>query len=152
MGLPAPTEATSRVGAAAAVPTWLAPVAVGAGALGLCVLAGLTDSSDRWLPSCPFKESTGLDCPGCGMTRGLRNLAQGDLVQAADHNLLLLVALPFLLVAWLAWLGRDLGLTTARPLTWTWRPLAPVVTGAILGFWALRLVPFAPFDWLASGA
>jgi hypothetical protein len=148
---PTSTAATRPTFAGRPLPTWVAPAAVGVGALGLCVLAGVTDSGDTWLPDCPFKQATGLDCPGCGMTRALRAVAHGDLGTAAGQNLLLVVALPVLLVAWGAWMARDVGLTEARPLSWSWKPLAPVVTGAILGFWVLRLLPLSPFDWLASG-
>jgi hypothetical protein len=148
---PTSTNTGEPVSTGLPLPTWVAPVAVGVGALGLCVLAGVTDSGDTWLPDCPLKTATGLDCPGCGMTRALRAVAHGDLGVAADQNVLLVIALPVLLVAWAAWLVRDLGLTRARPLRWTWKPLTPVLMSLIFGFWVLRLLPFAPFDWLASG-
>ena len=121
------------------------------GALGACVVAGITDSSDTWLPGCPFKEATGIDCPGCGMTRGLRSLAQGDLAAAADHNLLLVVMLPVLVAAWGFWMARSVGFTEARPLRWDWPLLSPLLVGSILGFWVLRALPLEPFTWLASG-
>jgi len=85
------------------------------------------------------------------MTRALRAVTQGDLLLAANQNVLLLIALPVLVVAWIAWLARDVGLTERTPLSWSWKPLTPVLMGLIFGFWALRLLPFAPFDWLASG-
>ncbi|TKC04794.1 DUF2752 domain-containing protein [Pedobacter polaris] len=38
----------------------------------------------QWLKhhllTCPFKASTGLDCPGCGIQRSLLALMQGDLI------------------------------------------------------------------------
>jgi hypothetical protein len=39
----------------------------------------------RWdvlphLPLCMFQNATGLPCPGCGMTRAILRLSQGDLV------------------------------------------------------------------------
>lgn len=34
--------------------------------------------SDYLIP-CPIKESTGFDCPGCGMQRSFLALVQGDL-------------------------------------------------------------------------
>lgn len=131
------------------VPPWAAPVAAGAAAVGACVVAGLTDSSDTWLPVCPLRAMTGLDCPGCGMTRSLRALTQGDLALAIDHNLLLVVALPFLVVGWALWLARSLGRTDRRLITWN-RTSATVITVGLLAFWALRLLP-GPLSWLASG-
>jgi hypothetical protein len=114
------------------------------------VVAGLTDSGDTWLPICPLRAMTGLDCPGCGMTRSVRALTQGDLGLAADHNLLLVVGLPLLIVLWALWLGRTLGLTQARLLTWQRSTVITLIT-VFVGFWVLRELPWEPFSWLASG-
>jgi hypothetical protein len=42
---------------------------------------------------CPLHRVTGLPCPGCGMTRGLAALTQGDFTAAAGLN-------PFALLVW----------------------------------------------------
>jgi hypothetical protein len=125
-------------------------VGVGVAAIGACTIAGLTDSGDTWLPVCPMKTLTGIDCPGCGMTRSLRALTHGDLALALDQNVLLVVALPLLVVGWALWLARSFGWTDRHLIRWN-RTSATVVAGGLLLFWALRLLPFAPFDWLASG-
>lgn len=142
--------ATAAPATRRATPPWAAPAAVGVAAVGACVVAGLTDSGDTWLPVCPLKTMTGLDCPGCGMTRALRALTHGQLGAAADHNLLLVVALPLLIVLWALWLGRSLGLTQARLITWQ-RSTVVTVVAVLLGFWLLRELPWEPFSWLASG-
>lgn len=49
-------------------------------------------------PPCPVHALTGLNCPGCGSTRMLRSLLDGDVFAAAQHNPLALAALP-----WLIW-------------------------------------------------
>lgn len=59
----------------------------------------------HYLP-CPTKLLLGIDCPGCGGLRAVHSLATGDIAGAADHNLLLVVLAPVVVVAWVAWLWR----------------------------------------------
>lgn len=131
-------------------PPWVAPAVVGAAAIGACTIVRLLNPvADSNPPICPFKMMTGLDCPGCGATRSLNALLHGDVAAAADHNLLFVVALPFAVVAFVVWAVRRLGIEApALPRTRTWVP--PAVTVIVL-FWALRLLPWDPFTWLASG-
>ena len=50
-----------------------------------------------WLPltnlgiPCPFYKVTGHFCPGCGMTRAISSLLQGDIKQAWQFNMLLFI-------------------------------------------------------------
>ena len=96
-------------------------------ALAGCAVVGLTGAHNPLLPVCPFKEVTGLDCPGCGLTRGVRQLVTGHPLAALDHNVLLVAIVPFVVWAWLAWAG----LVT--------RHLPPRVGGRRA--WALRRLP-----------
>lgn len=54
-------------------------------------------------PACPIHAVTGLDCPGCGMTRATFELAQGHVGAALSYNALAplwwstIAALPWLL-------------------------------------------------------
>jgi hypothetical protein len=45
-------------------------------------------STSRFYPVCQFHQLTGLDCPGCGMTRALYALLHGDLLTALHDNAL----------------------------------------------------------------
>jgi hypothetical protein len=61
---------------------------------------------------CPLYALTGLYCPGCGGLRGVNDLSNGHLGQAASSNLLLVLVLPFaaiVFVRWVAgaWSGRE---------------------------------------------
>jgi len=52
---------------------------------------------------CLWHAVTGINGPSCGGTRMFYYLIHGDLVEAARHHLLALVAVPFLAYAWLRW-------------------------------------------------
>jgi hypothetical protein len=129
----------------------LAPAATLAGAGAACLALAVADprTGDSLWPVCPFHAITGLDCPGCGALRGIRSLLSGDVAAAAGYNVLLLVALPVLAAAWLAWASEAMG----RPLPgrgrlpgWAVRA-APFVVGA---WWVLRNLPWAPFSALGA--
>ena len=47
--------------------------------------------------TCIFKFFTGIDCPGCGLTRAALSLLEGDLRAAAGYNVMVF-SLPLLLV------------------------------------------------------
>ena len=140
-----------------------APLAVGAAAVVGLVYVGLVDPNQPGhYPLCPTKALTGLDCPFCGGLRAAHSLARGDVVGAADHNLLaVLLALPLVLlwVAWLrrAWIGDPDG-ERAHPVQALsdalLRPavLWPVV-GALIVFTVVRNVGGVDaLAWLGSGA
>jgi hypothetical protein len=95
---------------------------------------------------CPFKLLTGLDCPGCGSLRAIHALTDFDLATAIDRNLLLVVAAPLLVLAWLGALFPALGrkLEMIRP-----RWFGRLVLAAVVGFWVVRNLPGVPL--LGSG-
>lgn len=141
---PAPTPRPAR-------PPWLAPALVAGGALATCAFVyGLNPVEESNPPICPFKMMTGQDCPGCGATRALAALLHGHPGVAADHNLLFVLALPVVIVGFVVWALHRLGVR--RPdwhLPRHWFVATAVVVSL---FWALRLLPWDPFTWLASGA
>lgn len=88
--------------------------ALSAGALGYLFVVDPNEPGHY--PLCPTSALLGIDCPGCGCMRGLYALTHGDIAAAADHNLLLLVAVPFALVLWVRWVMR------------AWRGVSPAVS------------------------
>lgn len=55
---------------------------------------------------CPTQLLFGVDCPGCGGLRATHALANGDIANAMDNNLLFVVAIPLLIAGWLLWFAR----------------------------------------------
>ncbi|WP_158605921.1 DUF2752 domain-containing protein [Taibaiella sp. KBW10] len=45
---------------------------------------------------CLFKKAFGVDCPGCGLSRAVSALLQGDITLAWHHNALLFLLIPVL--------------------------------------------------------
>nr|WP_274387804.1 DUF2752 domain-containing protein [Salsipaludibacter albus] len=55
---------------------------------------------------CPFHAVTGLWCPGCGGLRAIGDLTHGDVGAAVSSNVLAVVLVAVLAVAFAAWVGR----------------------------------------------
>ena len=47
---------------------------------------------------CPIKTLTGLDCPGCGITRMFVALFHGNIYQAFRYNPLVFIELPIIFI------------------------------------------------------
>lgn len=84
-------------------------------ACGCCLVAGAayvaaSDPVDggAFLP-CPFRALTGWWCPGCGLTRATHHLLRGHVAQALRFNLLVLVILTAIGLAWAAWFADAIG-------------------------------------------
>lgn len=106
-----------------------------------CLAGALTVKANlsfflRLLPQCPFNTVTGLYCPGCGITRSITALLQGDPLAALRYNaapFVLGLLLVFLYIEW----GTDLFGTHRRLLPQ--QPVFWVVLGGVFGiYWVLR--------------
>lgn len=62
----------------------------------LVLYIGIYLLTDHGIP-CVFRMITGLQCPGCGMTRALGALARGNLAEAVGYNLLSVTLCPLVL-------------------------------------------------------
>lgn len=125
----------------------LGPAAVAvAGASALVVLAKVDPNSPGHYPTCPFFFLTGMYCPGCGSLRALHDLTQLDVVGAWGMNPLLVLVVPVLLGAWVAWTVRTYrGVPRRRVLPAVWINL---FLAFVLVYWVARNVP-ALAPWLA---
>ncbi len=96
---------------------------------------------------CMFKNSTGLDCPGCGLTRAFCAIAKGHVSKAITFNL----TSPFVFALFGMWWTRSALFLAgfpkpARFIEAPFRKL-PVVTALILLFlaaWLVKLVLHFP--------
>lgn len=131
------------------IPRWVGPAVLAAtctAAGGYVLWSNPTDGGASDLPNCLVRLTTGLDCPGCGGTRAAWYLMRGDLAGAAQHHILFVFALPFLIYAYIAWAAGAVFNKRIPQLRFSARTI-----GIALAVWAvftvLRNLPFEPFTW-----
>ena len=104
--------------------------------------------SAGFFPTCPFHEITGLNCPGCGMTRGFNALFHGDILGALHYNLLI----PFFAFLF-SYFALSLLMVAVRGYGLSWKIFTPKIVTAFLIFaltyTVMRNLPFYPFNLLA---
>jgi hypothetical protein len=62
------------------------------------------DHFDGGEPLCLSVRLFGVECMGCGLTRGIMHLIHLDINGAAYYNLLSFVVLPLLVYTWARWI------------------------------------------------
>jgi Protein of unknown function (DUF2752) len=115
------------------------------------VLCGVPVSLEMMLAhllglGCPFRDLTGLDCPGCGATRAFLSLVHGDLLRALHDNAVAVAlgaaVVPYLGLTALGWRvpERLAGSFAGRRKWW-------LVFGVCVVWTVVRNLPM--FPWLA---
>lgn len=127
-------------------------VLAGAGVLTAAVIAFAVSLFNPvtagFFPVCPLHALTGLNCPGCGLTRGFHALFLGDLAGALRFNAMLPVYLfvfgyLFAALCLIAVRGRSLSFNIFRPnFIWSFFIVALI-------FGVVRNFPIYPFTLLA---
>ncbi|MCU0352470.1 MAG: DUF2752 domain-containing protein [Cytophagales bacterium] len=103
----------------------------------------------RLFMPCIFHKATGLHCPGCGGQRAVHQLLHGNVSQAADYNLLLVLALPVLAANTVVWMLNRTGHRNLR-MRWLYHPRTTrILLWVVLLFWVVRNIPVHPFTLLA---
>ena len=112
---------------------------------GAAVLFFFNPSTHSFYPTCTFHRLTGLNCPGCGMTRALYALLHGEVKTALRDNALLVIGMAVFAVRGL-WLAiqrfRGCSAGVLFPMGYLWPLLAIAVVFAVL-----RNLP--PFSFLS---
>jgi hypothetical protein len=96
-------------------------------------------TADEGPTVCPFALTTGIACPGCGMTRAAGFLLRGDLSSALRYHPLVILIAVQAIAGWGWWMLRR---------SETVRPMSTRITNAILigtsvsllVVWLLRLL------------
>jgi hypothetical protein len=146
-----PTAHQAPIPAALRRHPWLAPAGVGVVvAAGLAYTAWQDPNADGVFPQCPTFALFGIDCPGCGGLRAVHAATHGDLLAAADHNLMLAIALPIFALLWLRWLLQTLNVRVPQ-LPRLSRPAWIGLAVAVVAFAVVRNVDgVGLFDYLAA--
>jgi hypothetical protein len=66
------------------------------------------DFFDKGQSICLSQLLFGVECPACGMTRGIMHLIHLDLENAFAYNMLSFVVLPLLILIWIQWFFKEL--------------------------------------------
>lgn len=114
--------------------------AAGVGAL---AVQAVFDPFRQDVPLCLFSRLTGLQCPGCGATRAVHALLDGDVLLALHNNLVVMIAIPFVIAAMLVWTvrrvqGRPFDPVPPKQLTLT-------LIALVIAFGVLRNFPMFSF-------
>jgi hypothetical protein len=122
----------------------LAAILLAAFAAGGATLVFFFDpTTHHFYPVCQFHRLTGLNCPGCGMTRALYALLHGEVMTALRDNALLVAAIPVLLVRGL-WFALKKPEERAAAMFLPVRWVGPLVIVTLL-FTVLRNLPAFAF-------
>ena len=117
-------------------------------AFALTLVSEYPPTDESFYPKCTLHRTTGLHCPGCGLTRSVFSLIHGRVAQAFAYNPFMALFSPFLLVmavraVWFwVWGVKDARSLMPRRAGW------PIMI-ALAVFWILRNVPYFPFNLLA---
>ena len=127
------------------------PIACGCATAGLAAVVAWNDPSaaNSHFPPCVFRATTGLWCPGCGLTRGLHQLFNGHVAAALSYNLFIPLAVVAAVLGWWSWLRSSWDRQPLKLPDWLMRPLVWGLPVAIVVYGVLRNIPAAPFDALA---
>ncbi|RZK35503.1 MAG: DUF2752 domain-containing protein [Pedobacter sp.] len=104
----------------------------------------------NFFPECPFHKFLHLDCPGCGSQRAVHSLLHGNIIQAADYNLLLVISLPILIVHLICQLLTYFTNRNHNLKIWYNTLVPKIIFIIVIVFWIVRNLPYGPFKYLAA--
>ena len=91
-----------------------------------------------WMPGCFFRKYTGIECPGCGMTRGTYAVLHGRFLEGFLFNPVGMILFPLAMIG----LGIEvIGWVRGKPLPFSLNPGrwgSTVLAVVIIAWWVLR--------------
>lgn len=128
-----------------------AALALAVGALVSCAVVAVVDPNEPGrYPTCPTQAILGIDCPACGTLRGVHALTRGRVLEALDHNLLLLVAAPLAVLGVWRWAATGLGRPVRLGRWPAWALPVAVIVATV--FAVARNLPVDALRWLDAAA
>ena len=100
-------------------------------------------------PHCPFHYLTGLYCPGCGSQRAISSLLHGDVLQAMNFNLMLVISLPLLLYSAYVKIHNTVSKKVLQQKFFYSPVFVKVTLILVILFWIARNIQSQPFSLLA---
>ena len=142
------SNSLSKVDSASAMERVFSGAGILAIGTGAAVVSYFNPTTAGFFPVCPLHAMTGLNCPGCGLTRGFHALFHGDVLTALQFNALLPI-FGFVF----AYLALSMFLTAVRGRGLSWKFVSPTLLYGFLfvvaAFFVLRNLPLYPFTMLA---
>jgi len=87
---------------------------------------------------CPFRTCTGQACPGCGLTRSVGSLLNGDVAESVRLHPLAVVVMAQALLLWVLLLVRRTGHPATLWLTRWWLGAGVLSAWLFVGVWVVR--------------
>lgn len=87
-----------------------------------------------WMPGCFFRKLTGLECPGCGMTRASYAFLNGRFLEAFSLNPVGMIVFPLAMIA-----------VSLEALAWVMN--RPPVFRLSLGRWGVAIIAVVMIAW-----
>lgn len=123
-------------------------------AAGLFFVILYPPTDDSYYPKCTLHSTTGLHCPGCGLTRSVYSSLHGEFAQAIAYNVFAPMLIPLLLYGVLRGLWSTVfpakriagpSKPTSRLLRW----FPAILAAMLILFGIFRNIPVYPFELLA---
>lgn len=96
-----------------------------------------------YFPKCPFRELTGLKCPGCGSQRAIHYLLNFEIEDAFGENMLLVLSIPYLIIGFIFDLIKNPNdeVLKLRKILFGVKAIY-IILIIILSFWILRNITY----------